>query len=96
MRRRSFVGILSAAMMGRPQTQDAGRDVAIPNRPRVPGALSLRARRRGEQAPGSGRIRVSERALRWDVAQTAIMCATCGTLTRAACRRNGWPPWRRA
>jgi nicotinamidase-related amidase len=84
MRRRSFVGMLSAAMVGRLQAQDAGRDVAIPNRPRVPGALSLRARRRGEQAPGSGKSRVSERVLRWDVAQTAIIICdmwdthTCG------------------
>lgn len=73
MRRRSFVGVLSAAMVGTPQTQDTGRDVPIPNRPRVAGALSVRARRRGEQASGSTKIRVSERALRWDVAQTAII-----------------------
>ena len=73
MRRRSFVGVLSAAMVGTPQTQDTGRDIPLPNRPRVPGALSLRARRRGEQAAGSGKIRASERALRWDVAQTAII-----------------------
>lgn len=71
MRRRSFVGLLSAAMMGKPQTQDAG--VASTNRPRVPGTLSLRTRRRGEQAPNSGKIRLSERALHWDVAQTAII-----------------------
>jgi nicotinamidase-related amidase len=72
MHRRSFVGMLSAAVVSKPQTQDASRGVAIPNRPRVPGTLSLRARTRGEQAPG-GKIRVSGRALHWDVAQTAIV-----------------------
>src|SRR6516225_7044043 len=44
-----------------------------PNRPKVPGTLSLRARRRGEQPPGSGKIMVSEEVLRWEVAQTAII-----------------------
>jgi nicotinamidase-related amidase len=73
MRRRSFVGMLSAAMVGRPQTRDSRRDVAIANRPRVPGTLSVRARRRGEQAPGGGKLRISERVLRWDVAKTAII-----------------------
>jgi nicotinamidase-related amidase len=33
----------------------------------------LRARRRGEQPPGSGRIQASEGLLRWEVAQTAIV-----------------------
>jgi nicotinamidase-related amidase len=73
MRRRSFVGVLSAAMVGRPQTPDSRRDVAIANRPRVPGTLSVRARRRGEQPPGGGKLRISERLLRWDVAKTAII-----------------------
>jgi len=46
---------------------------SLPNRPKVPGTLSLRARRRGEQPPGSGKILVSEEVLRWEVAQTAII-----------------------
>ncbi|HYZ84720.1 MAG TPA: hypothetical protein VE621_09970, partial [Bryobacteraceae bacterium] len=69
MRRRAFLGILSAATVGTSQTQD----VAIPNRSRVPGALRLRTRRRAEQAPGGSRSRVSENVLRWEVAQTAIV-----------------------
>jgi nicotinamidase-related amidase len=73
MHRRSFVGMLSAAIVGMPQTQDSGRDVAIPNRARVPGTLSVRARRRGEQAPGGGKLRISERVLRWDVSKSAII-----------------------
>ncbi|MFB3830155.1 MAG: isochorismatase family protein [Bryobacteraceae bacterium] len=39
----------------------------------MPGTLSLRARRRKEQPPGSGKIQVSEEVLRWEVAQTAII-----------------------
>ena len=45
----------------------------LPNRPKVPGTLNLRARRREEEPLGSGNFRVSEEALRWDVAQTAII-----------------------
>lgn len=84
MRRRSFVAMLSAAAVGAPQAQEPGREGAIPNRPKVPGTLSLRARRRGEQPSGSGKVRVSERVLRWEVAQTAIVICdmwdthTCG------------------
>ena len=46
---------------------------ALPNRPKVPGRLSLRARRRREQPPGSGKVLISEETLRWEVAQTAII-----------------------
>lgn len=62
MRRRSFLGIVSAATIGASQTQE----VPLPNRPRVPGTLSLRARRRAE-------VRVSENVVRWEAAQTAIV-----------------------
>ncbi len=84
MHRRSFVGMLSAAMVSRPQAPDASRSAAIPNRPRVPGTLSLRSRRRAEQPQNSGKFRAAERVLRWDVAQTAIVICdmwdthTCG------------------
>ena len=60
MRRRSFLGMLSAAAAGAPQTKEA-----VLNRPKVPGALNLQARRRSNK--------VSESTLRWDVAQTAII-----------------------
>src|SRR6185295_10297678 len=56
-----------------PQTQERAGEGALPNRPRVPGTLSLRTRRRGNQAPGNDKVRVSERVLRWEVAQTAII-----------------------
>ena len=69
MRRRRFLGILSAATLGTSQTQD----IAILKRPRVPGALRLRARRRSEQAADKIKGRVSESVLRWEVAQTAII-----------------------
>jgi len=63
-------GALAAAAA---QAPERGREAAAPNRPKVPGTLSLRARRRGEQPPGSGKVRASERVLRWEVAQTAII-----------------------
>src|SRR5258708_3107414 len=60
MQRRSFLGILSAAAVGTSQTKQAAL-----NRPKVPGTLNLRTRRRSNQ--------VSEGTLRWEVAQTAII-----------------------
>jgi len=56
-----------------PQKQESDRGAPLPNRPKVPGTLGLHARSRVEQPSGSGRLRVSERALRWEVAQTAII-----------------------
>jgi nicotinamidase-related amidase len=71
MNRRLFLGgILSAAVAGTSQTQNA----ALPNRPRVPGTLSLRARRRvAEPGTSKGKSRVSESVVRWEVAQTALI-----------------------
>src|SRR5579864_2464655 len=60
MHRRSFLAVLSAAAVATPQTKET-----IPNRPKVPGTLQLRARRR------SGKV--TESTLRWEVAQTAII-----------------------
>ena len=74
MRRRTFLGMLPGALaVAAPQAFETGREAPLPNRPKVPGKLGLRTRSRGEQPPGSGRLRVSERALQWDVAQTAII-----------------------
>ena len=70
MQRRSFIGMLPGALAA--AAQSTGRE-AMPNRPKVPGTLSLRSRRRGDQPPGSGKTRVSEHVLRWEVAQTAII-----------------------
>jgi nicotinamidase-related amidase len=53
------------------QTPESGREAPLANRPKVPGTLALRARSRKEEPPGN--IRVSERGLRWEVAQTAII-----------------------
>src|SRR5437868_278484 len=72
MRRRSFLGILPGALVATAQAPEPGRDAATLSRPRVPGTLSVRTRRRGDQPPG-GKVRVSERVLRWEVAQTAII-----------------------
>src|SRR5260370_1980563 len=60
MRRRSFLAMLAASAVGTPQTKEAAL-----NRPKVPGTLELRARRRSDK--------VTEAALRWEVAQTAII-----------------------
>ena len=73
--RRSFLGLLPGAV-ALAAAQPSGRD-ALTNRPKVPGTLSLRARRR---AKGTA----SERALQWPVARTAIIICdmwdshTCG------------------
>ena len=60
MRRRSFLAMLSAATVGASQTKEA-----VLNRPKVPGTLNLRTRRRSNK--------VTEGTLRWEVAQTAII-----------------------
>ena len=73
MNRRCFLAIFPGALgVAAAQTQQPDRE-SPPNRPKVPGTLSLRSRRRAEQPPGSGKIQVSEEALRWEVAQTAII-----------------------
>jgi nicotinamidase-related amidase len=61
MHRRSFLGIVSAAAVGMSQSKES-----VLNRPKVPGALSLRARSRANKV-------AAERVMRWDVAQTAIV-----------------------
>src|SRR5437879_961575 len=72
MRRRSFLGMLPGALaVAASQTLESGREAPLPNRPRVPGTIALRARSRSKEPPGS--VRVSERVLRWEVAQTAII-----------------------
>ncbi len=64
MRRRSFLKVLPAATI---IARTSAAEDSPPNRPKVPGTLSLRARSR------SGRSAVSERVLRWEVAHTAII-----------------------
>ncbi len=74
MRRRTLLGILPGALAAAGQ---APVGEARPDRPKVAGTLSLRARRRG----GAG---ISEQVLRWEVARTAIVICdmwdthTCG------------------
>ena len=75
MRRRSFLGTLSAAAIGASQTREA-----VLNRPKVPGALNLHIRRRSNK--------VSEGTLRWDVAQTAIIVCDMWDAHTCACRRS--------
>jgi len=74
--RRSFLGSIPGAMLLAAAPQSAG--VAIPSRPKVPGMLSLRARRRIKEEGAS------EQVLQWPVARTAIIICdmwdthTCG------------------
>ncbi|MGE5569588.1 MAG: hypothetical protein ACM3S5_11185 [Rhodospirillales bacterium] len=73
MYRRSFLTILPGALGLAAAQAPQAQPVALPNRPKVPGTLALRARRRKEQPPGSGKFQVFEETLRWEVAQTAII-----------------------
>jgi nicotinamidase-related amidase len=45
----------------------------IANQPKVPGTLRLNARERREDPKGSGKFKVVERTLDWEVAETAII-----------------------
>src|SRR5437763_16274260 len=67
MRRRSFLAMLPGALAV------AAPEAPLSNRPNIPGTLSLRRRSRSEQRAGSGRFQATERQLRWEVAQTAII-----------------------
>ncbi len=71
MRRRYFLGIWPGALLSAPQQES--RQAPISNRPKVPGTLNLRARRRSDPSPGNGKGRISEQVLRWEAAQTAII-----------------------
>lgn len=46
---------------------------AVPPRPRVAGKMQLNLRERREDPPGSGKVKVVERAASWDVAKTAVI-----------------------
>ncbi|HYT92317.1 MAG TPA: hypothetical protein VEL76_26625 [Gemmataceae bacterium] len=48
-------------------------DQPLANRPKVAGKLSLRLQERREAPPGSGQVKVIERAVEWDAARTAII-----------------------
>ena len=74
--RRSFLGSIPGALLVAAAQPSAGE--VLPNRPKVPGTLNLRARRR-TQAAGA-----TEQVLVWPVARTAIIICdmwdthTCG------------------
>lgn len=65
MQRRSFLQIVPGSLAAATFAQQTVSDPAAAARPKVPGVLSLRARKRG--------ARVTEQPLRWQVAQTAII-----------------------
>lgn len=63
--------LLGSLASGAAQIADPDSEAAL-RRPKVPGTLLLRARRRAP-APGKSKVRVWEEELRWEVAQTAII-----------------------
>lgn len=63
--------LLGSLASGAAQIADLDSEAAL-RRPKVPGTLLLRARRR-TLAAGRGKVRVWEEELRWEVAQTAIV-----------------------
>jgi nicotinamidase-related amidase len=54
------------------QTQQK-QEVPLANRPKVPGKLRLHLRERREEPRKSGQVKVVERTVDWDVAETAII-----------------------
>jgi nicotinamidase-related amidase len=69
--------LLTAAILGlvfftTAQTGEK-KEPQIANRPKVPGKLRLNLRERREEPKGSGQFKVIERAVDWDVAETAII-----------------------
>jgi nicotinamidase-related amidase len=71
MQRRSFLSLLPGSLVAQQRPEAVG-DPAAAVRPKVPGTLSIRARRR-RVTSGSAKVRSSERILRWEVARTAIV-----------------------
>ena len=64
----------AAEMSGEPvAAPPAARDVRIANLPKVPGTLRLNVRERREEPKGSGKFKVVERTLDWEVGETAII-----------------------
>ena len=67
--------LFSAAKPGDPPPapRAAPREVRLANQPKVAGTLRLNARERREERKGSGKFKVIERTLDWEVAETAIV-----------------------
>ena len=68
--------LLSLVIAPTPGCEPAAADpTAVPmaNRPRVPGVLRLHLRERREEPAGSGTIKIVERTVDWNVAETAII-----------------------
>ena len=49
------------------------KEARIENRPKVAGKLRLNLRERREELKGSGKVKVVERSVDWNVAETAII-----------------------
>ena len=75
---RTFVGVvvLTAggllALLAPVATGDRKED-RVPNRPKVPGKLRLHLRERREEPAGSGKVKIIERTVDWNVAETAVI-----------------------
>ncbi len=61
------LGLAAQAEVGEKQTE------RVANRPRVPGQLRLHLRQRHEEPRGSGKVKVVERTVDWEAAETALI-----------------------
>lgn len=74
-----FAVVLAAVFFGTENPKEpappppAPREARIANQPKVPGTLRLNVRERREDPKGSGKFKVVERAIDWEVAETAII-----------------------
>jgi nicotinamidase-related amidase len=66
----AFLGLTSGSAKLTGADKDPPR---VANRPRVPGRLLLHLRTRSEEVKGSGKLKVSERTVEWQAAETAIV-----------------------
>lgn len=70
----AFLAVLiSSVPSGSKTVAGADKQLAVANRPKVPGKLLLHLRERREETKGSGKIKVVERSVEWNVAETTII-----------------------
>lgn len=73
LRRAWLIGFFPALVFLMPAVSGDKEEARQTNRPKVPGKLRLNLRERREEPPGSGKVKVVERSVDWEVAETAII-----------------------
>src|SRR4051794_33956302 len=68
-----WMAVVVALALGSATATGDADEARIANRPKVPGKLHLQLRARHEEPAGSGRLKVVERGVDWEVAETAII-----------------------